>query len=97
MHEMSLAESIVQIAEDTARSNGGSRVSVVLLEVGKLAGVHVPLQAAEHYYLITEAVPGVTADLPVLVDSAGCGAAVAARDNRTQPSLARLKYVLSTP
>ena len=41
MHEMSLAESIVQIAEDTARSNGGSRVSLVLLEVGRLAGVEI--------------------------------------------------------
>ncbi len=41
MHEMSLAESIVQIAEDTARSHGGTRVSLVLLEVGKLAGVEI--------------------------------------------------------
>ncbi|MFC2028599.1 FAD-dependent oxidoreductase [Chloroflexota bacterium] len=37
-------------------------------EIGKLAGVNVPLQAAEHYYLITEAIKGVHADLPVLVD-----------------------------
>jgi glycine cleavage system aminomethyltransferase T/glycine/D-amino acid oxidase-like deaminating enzyme len=37
-------------------------------EVGKLAGVNIPLQAAEHYYLITELIEGVTADLPVLVD-----------------------------
>lgn len=41
MHEMSLAESILQIAEDTARANGASRVSLVLLEVGKLAGVEI--------------------------------------------------------
>lgn len=41
MHEMSLAESIVQIAEDTARQNGGSRVSAVKLEVGRLAGVEL--------------------------------------------------------
>jgi 4-methylaminobutanoate oxidase (formaldehyde-forming) len=38
-------------------------------EVGKLAGVNIPLQAAEHYYLITEPIEGVTDDLPVLVDS----------------------------
>ncbi|UCD99737.1 MAG: FAD-binding oxidoreductase, partial [Chloroflexota bacterium] len=38
-------------------------------EVGKMAGVDVPLQAAEHYYLITEPIEGVSADLPVLVDS----------------------------
>jgi hydrogenase nickel incorporation protein HypA/HybF len=41
MHEMSLAENIVQIVEDTARSNGGARVSLVLLEVGQLAGVEI--------------------------------------------------------
>jgi glycine cleavage system aminomethyltransferase T/glycine/D-amino acid oxidase-like deaminating enzyme len=37
-------------------------------QVGKLAGVNVPLQAAEHYYLITEPIAGVHMDLPVLVD-----------------------------
>lgn len=41
MHEMSLAESIIQIAEDTARANGGTRVSRVILEVGQLAGVEI--------------------------------------------------------
>jgi hydrogenase nickel incorporation protein HypA/HybF len=41
MHEMSLAESVLQIAEDTARSNGGSRISLVLLEIGQLAGVEI--------------------------------------------------------
>jgi len=37
-------------------------------EIGKMAGVNIPLQAAEHYYLITEPIVGVTPDLPVLVD-----------------------------
>jgi len=37
-------------------------------EVGKLAGVHIPLQAAEHYYLITEQFDGMHADLPVFSD-----------------------------
>jgi len=37
-------------------------------DVGKMAGVNVPLQPAEHYYLITEPIEGVHADLPVLVD-----------------------------
>jgi len=37
-------------------------------EIGKLAGVNVPLQPVEHYYLITEELEGVHADLPVLVD-----------------------------
>lgn len=38
-------------------------------EVGKMAGVDVPLQPAEHYYLITEPIDGVHAELPVLVDA----------------------------
>jgi len=37
-------------------------------EVGALAGVDVPLQAAEHYYLITEPVAGVHPRLPILRD-----------------------------
>lgn len=37
-------------------------------EIGKMAGVKVPLQAAEHYYLITEEMEGIHSDLPVLVD-----------------------------
>ena len=37
-------------------------------EIGKLAGVNVPLQPTEHYYLITEPIEGIDAELPVLVD-----------------------------
>lgn len=37
-------------------------------EIGKLAGVNVPLQPMEHYYLITEPIDGISTDLPVLVD-----------------------------
>jgi heterotetrameric sarcosine oxidase gamma subunit len=37
-------------------------------EVGALAGVDVPLQAAEHYYLISEPVAGVHPRLPILRD-----------------------------
>jgi heterotetrameric sarcosine oxidase gamma subunit len=36
--------------------------------VGRLAGVSVPLQAAEHYYLISEPVAGVHPKLPILRD-----------------------------
>jgi len=36
--------------------------------VGALAGVAVPLQAAEHYYMISEAVAGVHAQLPIIRD-----------------------------
>ncbi len=34
-------------------------------EVGKMAGVNVPLQACEHFYIVTEAIEGLT-QLPVL-------------------------------
>ena len=37
-------------------------------QFGALAGVDVPLQAAEHYYLITEPMAGVHRDLPVVED-----------------------------
>jgi 4-methylaminobutanoate oxidase (formaldehyde-forming) len=35
-------------------------------EVGRMAGVAVPLQACEHFYAVTEPIPGLPADLPVL-------------------------------
>jgi len=37
-------------------------------QIGRLAGVDVPLQAAEHYYLISEPVPDVHPKLPILRD-----------------------------
>jgi len=37
-------------------------------ELGKLAGVNIPLQAAEHYYLLTEPIEGVHPDLPIIED-----------------------------
>ena len=37
-------------------------------QLGEQSGVTIPNQAAEHYYLITERIDGVTADLPVLED-----------------------------
>ena len=39
MHEMSLAEGVLQVIEDSARTNGFSQVKTVWLEVGALAGV----------------------------------------------------------
>jgi heterotetrameric sarcosine oxidase gamma subunit len=37
-------------------------------ELGKLAGVSVPLHASEHYYLITEPIEGVHHNLPIVED-----------------------------
>lgn len=39
MHELSLAESVLQVIEDSARANEFSRVKTVWLEIGALAGV----------------------------------------------------------
>ena len=38
---------------------------------GAMAGVDVPLYAAEHFYIVTEPIPGVTPDLPVMRDPDG--------------------------
>ncbi len=35
-------------------------------EVGRMAGVGLPLQACEHFYVVTEPVPGLSRQLPVL-------------------------------
>ena len=41
MHELSLCEGVLQVLEDTARSQGFERVNVVWLEIGALAGVEL--------------------------------------------------------
>jgi glycine cleavage system aminomethyltransferase T/glycine/D-amino acid oxidase-like deaminating enzyme len=40
-------------------------------QVGALAGVNVPLHSAEHFYVVTDPIDGVHADLPVLRDPDG--------------------------
>ncbi len=40
-------------------------------EIGLLAGVNVPLHAAEHFYIVTEPMPGAVRTLPVLRDFDG--------------------------
>jgi glycine/D-amino acid oxidase-like deaminating enzyme len=42
-------------------------------QLGELAGVSIPLQAAEHYYLLTEPIAQVSRDWPVLEDPANYG------------------------
>jgi 4-methylaminobutanoate oxidase (formaldehyde-forming) len=42
-------------------------------QLGAKAGVNIPLQSAEHYYLITERIPGLSKTLPVLEDPASHG------------------------
>ena len=42
-------------------------------QLGDKAGVNIPLQAAEHYYLITEEVEGISKSWPVIEDPASYG------------------------
>ena len=42
-------------------------------QLGERSGVNIPLQSAEHYYLITEKIPGLGRTLPVLEDPASFG------------------------
>ena len=39
MHELSLAEGVLQLIEDAAREQGFARVSMVFLEIGQLASI----------------------------------------------------------
>ena len=41
MHEMSLAESVREIVDETARASGARRVAAVRLEIGRLAQVEI--------------------------------------------------------
>ena len=40
-------------------------------ELGQMCGVNVPLHAAEHFYIVTEPMQGMTPDLPILRDLNG--------------------------
>jgi glycine cleavage system aminomethyltransferase T/glycine/D-amino acid oxidase-like deaminating enzyme len=40
-------------------------------ELGRLAGVNVPLHSAEHFYIVTRPIPGVEPTLPVIRDPDG--------------------------
>jgi 4-methylaminobutanoate oxidase (formaldehyde-forming) len=60
---------VVGVATDRGRIEAEHVVNCAGLwgrEIGKLAGVDLPLQAAEHYYVITDQIEGVERTLPVL-------------------------------
>jgi 4-methylaminobutanoate oxidase (formaldehyde-forming) len=42
-------------------------------QLGARSGVNIPLQSAEHYYLITDKVPGVSSSFPVIEDPGSYG------------------------
>ena len=41
-------------------------------EIGRQVGVNIPLQACEHFYVVTEPMEGMTAGLPVMRDMDAC-------------------------
>jgi len=41
MHELSLCEGVLQVLENAARTQGFSRINIVCLEIGALAGVEL--------------------------------------------------------
>ena len=66
-------------ARGVKTSEGEIKAEVVILcpgmwgyEIGKKIGVNIPLQAAEHYYLISEPIPEVHNKLPILRDPGRC-------------------------
>ena len=42
-------------------------------ELGDQVGAVVPLHAAEHFYIVTDGIDGISPDMPVLRDPDGCG------------------------
>ncbi|MEO8026583.1 MAG: hydrogenase maturation nickel metallochaperone HypA [Bryobacteraceae bacterium] len=78
MHELSIALSIVDVAEEEMRKNGGTQVTAVHLKLGVLSGV-VREALLSAYGLATEgtALAGsslVIEDLPVIAHCAKCDA-----------------------
>ena len=81
MHEMSLAESVRSIVEETAHAHGAHRVSVIVLEIGALAAVDVD---ALHLCLAAVLRGTVAADARIEIDTRAasgqcddCGASMA--------------------
>jgi len=65
MHELSIANSIVEIAAEHARQQGGSRVTGVTLRIGRLSCVHE--DALRYSFdLVTEGTPLAGASLTVI-------------------------------
>jgi len=71
MHEMSLAESIVELVEDTARRENAIRVGLVVLEIGQLSSVE-PDALRFCFDLVTRG--GIAAGAALeIIDVAGAG------------------------
>jgi len=78
MHELSIAMSIVELAEEEAAQRGGARVDAIHLKLGALAGV-VKKALLSSYELASEGTPLagsrlVIEDVPVVVYCPSCTA-----------------------
>ncbi len=71
MHEMSLAEGILQLVEETARREQAQCVKTVVLEIGQLASVEV--SALEFCFAAVAAGGPASVARLVIVDVAGAG------------------------
>jgi hydrogenase nickel incorporation protein HypA/HybF len=65
MHELSIASSIVEIAGEHARREGGGRVASVTLRIGRLSCVHEDALRSS-FDLVTEGTPLAGATLAVI-------------------------------
>ncbi|MFQ5632776.1 MAG: hydrogenase maturation nickel metallochaperone HypA, partial [bacterium] len=77
MHEMSIAQSIVEIVEETLQGEVNPKVSKVFVKIGELVAV-VPESLDFCYTVITEGTPLANSKLiieevPVTVRCNGCG------------------------
>lgn len=71
MHEMSLAEGILQLVEETARREQALRVKTIVLEIGQLASVEV--SALEFCFAAVAAGGPASAARLVIVETPGAG------------------------
>lgn len=77
MHEMSIAQSIVEIVEETLQNEENPKVSRVFVNIGELVAV-VPESLDFCYTVITEGTPLANSkliieEIPVMVLCKGCG------------------------
>lgn len=86
MHEMSLAEGVMQIVEDSASREGFSSVRAVRLEIGELAGVEIDALR----FCFDVVTRGTVADGARLEIERTSGAAWCMRCAKTVPVAARL-------
>ena len=66
---------VIGVSTDSGEISVGAAVNCCGMwarAVGQMAGVSVPLHAAEHFYAVTEPMAGATPHLPILRDPDGC-------------------------